>query len=95
MLVDYARDISAIMACAALLLKPVREKLFGLEALKEGLRSLLRAELVRLYYRHHEDKQLKEYEYKNLTSCYAAYKALGGNSFIEHIHCEMQEWEIA
>lgn len=93
-LVELARDISAITACAALLIKPLRDKFFGLEALKEGLRSLLRAEIVRLYYRHNEDKHLKEYEYKNLTSCYAAYKALDGNSFIEHIYAEMQEWEI-
>lgn len=93
-LVDYARDISAIVACAALLIKPIRERLFGLEALKEGLRSLLRAEIVRIYYRHHDDKKLREYEYKNLCSCYSAYKALGGNSFIDHIYNEMQEWEI-
>ncbi len=91
---DLARDVSAIAACAVLLIKPIRERFFGLEAQKEGLRSLLRSEIVRLYYRHKEDKKLREYEYKNLVSCYGAYKALGGNTFIDHIDREMQEWQI-
>ena len=96
----YAKDICSIATCAALLIKPVREWIMGTEALREGQRCLLRSEIVRIYYRHndeeklHQYKQLHEYEYRNLTQCYKAYKALGGNSFIDHIYAEMQEWEI-
>lgn len=93
-IVEYARDISAISACAVILIKPLREKLFGLESLREGLRCLLRAEIVRIYYRHNDEKKLKEFEYKTIQSCYFAYKALKGNSFIDHIYNEMEEWEI-
>ena len=89
-----AKDICSITTCAALLIKPVREWIMGTRALREGQRCLLRAEIVRLYYRHHDDKQLREYEFKNLEQCYHAYKALDGNSFIDHIYAEMQEWEI-
>ena len=89
-----AKDICSIATCAALLIKPVREWIMGTRALREGQRCLLRSEIVRLYYRHHEDKQLREYEFKNLEQCYHAYKALDGNSFIDHIYAEMQEWEI-
>ena len=66
----------------------------GIDAIREGQRCLLRSEIVRIYYRHNEDKRLHEYEYKNLSQCYKAYKALDGNSFIDHIYAEMQEWEI-
>lgn len=90
----WAKDICSIATCAALLVKPVREWLMGTRALREGQCCLLRSEIVRLYYRHHEDKQLREYEFKNLEQCYHAYKALDGNSFIDHIYAEMQEWEI-
>lgn len=90
----WAKDICSIATCAALLIKPIREKLLGTEAIREGQRCLLRSEIVRIYYRHHEENQLREYEYKNLTQCYKAYKALGGNSFIDHIYAEMQKWEI-
>ena len=94
MLADHAGDICQIATCAALLIKPVREWLMGTEKIREGQRCLLRSEIVRIYYRHKEDKKLREYEFRNLEECYKAYKALGGNSFIDHIYAEMQEWEI-
>lgn len=94
LIADHAGDICQIATCAALLIKPVREWLLGTGLIKEGLRCLLRAEIVRLYYRHRDDRQLREYEYKNLEFCYKAYKALRGNSFVDHIYTEMQEWEI-
>ena len=91
---EHAGDICQIATCGALLIKPVREWLLGTEKIREGQRCLLRSEIVRIYYRHKEDKQLREYEFRNLEQCYKAYKALGGNSFIDHIYAEMQEWEI-
>lgn len=93
-LVQWAKDICSIATCAALLIRPVREWIMGTEALREGQRCLLRSEIVRIYYRHRDDRQLREYEYKNMDQCFQAYKRLNGNSFIEHIHDEMKEWEI-
>lgn len=93
-IVQWAKDICSIATCAALIIKPVREWIMGTEAIREGQRCLLRAEIVRMYYRHRENKTLREYEFKLLEQCYQAYKALGGNSFIDHIYAEMQEWEI-
>ena len=66
----------------------------GIASLREGQRCLLRTEIVRIYYRHHDDRKLREYEYKNMEECYKAYKALQGNSFVDRIHAEMQEWDI-
>ena len=93
-IVQWAKDICSLAACAALLIRPIRERLLGTEALREGQRCLLRAEIVRIYYRHLADKQLREYEFKNMEQCYGAYKVLKGNSFIDRIHGEMQEWDI-
>lgn len=92
--VQWAKDICSIATCAALVIKPVREWLMGTEALREGQRCLLRAEIVRIYYRHNDDRQLNEYEFKNMQQCYEAYKTLKGNSFIDKIHAEMLEWTI-
>ena len=91
---DNAGDICTIATCAALIIKPVREWLMGTGALREGQRCLLRTEIVRIYYRHHDDRKLREFEYKNMEECYKAYKSLNGNSFIDRIHAEMQEWDI-
>ena len=93
-IVQWAKDICSIATCAALLIRPVREWLMGTAALREGQRCLLRSEIVRIYSRHHDDRQLREYEFKNMTKCYDAYKALGGNSFIDRIEEEMREWDI-
>ena len=91
---QWAKDLCSIATCAALLIRPVREWIMGTEVIREGQRCLLRSEIVRTYYRHHEDRKLREFEFTNMEQCYEAYKALKGNSFIDRIHGEMQEWEI-
>lgn len=93
-IVQWAKDICSIATCAALIIKPVREWLMGTKDIREGQRCLLRSEIVRIYYRNHDDQKLKEYEFKNMDQCYEAYKALGGNSFVEKIHDEMKAWDI-
>jgi len=93
-IVQWSKDLCSIATCAALLCRPVREWLMGTKALREGQRCLLRSEIVRTYYRHHDERKLREYEFKNLEQCYKAYKALGGNSFIDKIYNEMKEWDI-
>ena len=94
MIADHAGDICQIATCAALLIKPIRDWLLGTEKIREGQRCLLRAEIVRTYYRHKDDRSLREYDFRNLEQCYSAYKCLGGNSFVDHIYAEMQEWDI-
>ena len=91
---DHFGDICQIITCSAIMIKPARDWIMGTEAIKEGQRCLLRAEIVRMYYRHKEDRCLREFEFKLLEQCYKAYKSLKGNSFIDHIYQEMMEWDI-
>ena len=93
-IVQWAKDICSIATCAALLIRPVREWIMGTKEIREGQRCLLRSEIVRIYYRHNDDRKLREYEFKNMEQCYEAYKALNGNSFIDRIHDEMKGWDI-
>lgn len=90
----WARDITCIAALLALFVKPVRERLFGEKAVREGQKCLLRSEILRAYYRHQDAQTMRQFEYENMCYCYKAYKALGGNSFVEHIYTEMQSWDI-
>ena len=92
--VQWLKDICSIVTCCALLIRPVRERIMGTEALREGQRCLLRSEILRIYYRNHGARQLREYEFRNMQQCYEAYKALKGNSFVDRIHAEMGEWDI-
>lgn len=90
----WASCITVILGFLAMCIKPVREKVLGVEAVREGQRCLLRAEIVRTYYRNLDTKKLRQYEYENLVHCFNAYKALDGNSFVDHIYGEMQEWTV-
>lgn len=90
----YAGDACTILTCAALLVKPIREWLLGTKDIREGQRCLLRSAIMQIYREHKGNRTLSEYEYRHLEYCHKAYKALGGNSFIDHIHAEMQEWDI-
>lgn len=83
-----------ILTVAALMIKPIRKKIFEDSAARNGQKCLLRSEILRTYYRNLEAQTLRQYEYQNLVYCYEAYKALGGNSFIDKIYKEMQTWKI-
>ena len=87
--------ITAIAAAIALFVKPVRAKLFGLNEMKEGQRCLLRSAMLSIYYRGKDhDNKLRQYEFENFCLLYNAYKAEGGNSFIDKVNHEVQEMEV-
>ena len=50
-----------------------------------GMRCLLRSEMLRTYYHNKESEKIRQYEYENFIFLYKAYKALKGNSFIDKI----------
>ena len=94
LLAEIAGAITGIAACICLIAKPIRNKVLGLDDIKEGQKCLLRSEMLRIYYHHRESGKIRQYEYENFIYLYEAYKALGGNSFIDHIYKEVQEWEV-
>ena len=59
-----------------------------------GLKCLLRSEMLQIYYRNRESKTIRQYEYENFLFLYRAYKTLRGNSFIDKIYSEVKEWEV-
>lgn len=82
-----------IVGCAAAIAIIWRVLVWG-HNLMEGQRCLLRSEMTRTYYRHREDKTIRQYEFENFKANFAAYKALHGNSFITKINDEIDEWEV-
>lgn len=59
-----------------------------------GMKCLLRSEMLRTYYHNKDAEKIRQYEYENFIFLYKAYKALKGNSFIDKIYKEVQTWEI-
>lgn len=60
----------------------------------EGMKCLLRSKMLETYYKRYNSKQIRQYEFENFIHLYEAYKALGGNSFIDEVHEEVMKWKI-
>ncbi|MBP3501584.1 MAG: hypothetical protein J6J63_05170 [Oscillospiraceae bacterium] len=86
--------LTGIAAALLLLVKPLREAFSGTKHLKDGLKCLLRANMLHTYYKNREHAAIRQYEYENFLYEYKAYKALRGNSFIDHIYEEVKTWDI-
>lgn len=87
-------EVTIILGAAALLIKPVRNKLLGLDKLTDALKCQLRHDMLHTYYRHREGRTIRQYELEDFLYLYRGYKALGGNSFIDKIKTEIDEWEV-
>lgn len=59
-----------------------------------GMKCLLRSEMLRTYYHNKETETIRQYELENFVFLYKAYKALKGNSFIDKIYKEVMSWEV-
>ena len=95
MILQVLSLITSLAAAAAIIVKPIREKLFDTKTTKEGQRCMLRAEMLSIYYRGQDaGGKLRQYDYQNFVLLYAAYKALDGNSFIDSINTKVKDMEV-
>ena len=62
---------------------------------RNGQLCLLRNELLKIYYKYKDAEELPQYEAQNFTMMYDAYKARGGNSFIDEVHKHVIKWELS
>lgn len=88
---------TGILACVnlcILLIRPIRERVLGTKDIREGQKCSLRADMLRTYYNNRESDTIRQYEKENFIYMYKAYKALGGNSFIDDIYEEIRHWEV-
>ena len=82
--------ITTIGVLFVALIKPLREWIFGTKAIRKGQQCLLRQQMLEVYYKCRESRTIRQYRYENFTMSYHAYKALGGNSFIDKIKHELK-----
>lgn len=76
------------------LLGVVAPMFVAIKKISNGTKCQLRSEMLRIYYKNHDEKKVREYEYRNFVDLYEAYKALNGNSFIDEIYDKIKEWDI-
>ena len=68
--------------------------LAAIRKLTDALKCRLRHDMLHTYYRHREDRTIRQYELEDFLFLYRGYKALGDNSFIDRIKSEIDEWEV-
>lgn len=59
-----------------------------------GIRCLLRSEMLQIYYACEEKGEIRQYQLENFLRMYRAYKLLLGNSFIDKIRSKVITWRV-
>ena len=93
-IVAVCSGVCSIFAAVTILVRPLRERILGIKDVRDGQRCLLRADMLRTYYRNKNTDKIRQYEKENFIFEYKAYKALKGNSFIDDIYDEIRHWEV-
>ena len=83
-------SLTAVFSVVAI----ARRQLVVIKRYEEGQRCLLRQTMLDTYYHCRDKSEIRQYAYENFVHLYEAYKAMGGNSFIDKIYDEVKEWEV-
>lgn len=86
--------VAALVGEIGVLIGVILPVVVSIRRVANGQKCQLRSEMLRIYYHNREQGRIRQYEYENFTLLYEAYKALGGNSFIDRIQQEVNRWEI-
>lgn len=87
-------DIATLITEIGVLLGVVTWVSKKLRYTANGVKCQLRNDMLHIYYRHKDTEKIRQYEYENFVMLYEAYKALGGNSFIDKIYKEVQGFGV-
>ena len=50
--------------------------------------------MLSTYHKNKDQRKLRQYEAENFVLMYQAYKAMGGNSFIDEIYEHVTKWDV-
>lgn len=91
----WIQIVVAILPYIVLLIKPIREKIFAFKLMRDTLMALLSSSMTNVYYSEYQNRTLKHHQYELFMNLYSAYKAFGGNHFIDKIYNEIEhDWTI-
>lgn len=91
---DHIATIAALCGEITILLGVIIPVIIWVVRIGNAQKCLLRSDMLHIYYHCRETRIIRQYEYENFVMLYEGYKALKGNSFIDKIYKEVQEWDI-
>ena len=86
--------VATLLAEICVIWGVIRPIIKSVKRIADGQKCQLRSDMLQIYYKCRETKQIHQYEYENFVMLYEAYKALSGNSFIDEIYEKVQTYEI-
>ena len=86
--------VATLMTEIGILLGAITPCIAVIICLVNGMKCILRSEMLRTYYNNKDTGKIRQYELQNFILLYKAYKALKGNSFIDKIYDEVMEWKV-
>lgn len=89
-LIEFAKMLTVLSGGAVIFWK-IRS---WFKSLIDGLKCQLRSDMLRTYYKCKEKESIRQYELEAFLMSYKAYKALGGNSFIDEVHVEVAKFNV-
>ena len=89
-LVEIIKNVTVILGAVTAICALISVAL----TLVNGLKCLMRSQMLQTYYHNKDVKKIRQYEMQNFLALYKAYKAMKGNSFIEEIYQDVTSWEI-
>lgn len=94
LVVTICGGLGTIAALAGAVIKLIKTVSRQQEQLREGMRCLLRSQILVIYYSCKDKGTIRQYQRENADALDAAYVALGGNSFIEDVYEEIRELTV-
>ena len=88
--VEFIKNVTVIVGAVSAICAIISVAL----TLVNGLKCLMRSQMLQAYYHNKDAKKIRQYEIQNFLALYKAYKAMKGNSFIEEIYQDVTSWEI-
>ena len=86
--------VATIISEIVIIVTAIVPIIISISKVSNGTRCQLRSEMLRIYYKNVDTKEIRQYEYENFVMLYEAYKALKGNSFVDKIYEDVKEWKV-
>lgn len=86
--------VTTIISEIVIIITAIVPIIVSLSKVSNGTRCQLRSEMLRIYYKNVDTKEIRQYELENFVLLYEAYKALKGNSFVDKIYEDVKEWKV-
>lgn len=100
-IIEVAKQVAAlcsyltcIIGALSIVVKPLREKLFSFNDAQKSIQCILRTLILQTYYNCRTTQTIHYYELENVLKLYEAYKQTGGNSFVNEVIEEIEDYKV-